>query len=183
MLLTLLVLHLLLAEQAAGPNTLRYLALEPRAATLAGAKAAGWPEFATELVSICKRESPGHDCSRRVGLHGNDSPQAVRRFYRKAVARGWLDPDRCPAHRAETFEEMRRFGVHGSHGLAAAYSLRFLGIDCAAPEALDNPFLSAVAATRRAAAMCARRKACSRATRHALWMGEATARRRGVQEA
>lgn len=182
MLLALIVLRLLSAEPAAGPDTLRYLALEPRAATIAGATVAGWPEFADELVSICRRESPGHDCVRRVGLHGNDAPRAVERFHRKAVARGWLDPSKCPAHRASTTEEKRSFGVHGSHGLAAAYSLRFLSVECAAPEALDNPFLSAVAATRRAMAMCRKRKACSRSARHALWVGGATARQRRVQD-
>lgn len=158
---------------------LRLLSLGPREATLAGAGAAGWPDFAPELLTICKRESPGHDCDRTVGIHGNDASGAVRRFYTKAVARGWLDPAGCPEHRAVTFEEMQRFSVRGPHGLAAAYSLRFLPSECVAPEVLDIPFVSALVATRRARAMCERHNACDRAARHNLWVGAATGQRRG----
>lgn len=158
---------------------LRLLSLSPREATLAGASIAGWPEFAPELLSICKRESPGHDCTRTVGIHGNDAPRAVERFYRKAVTRGWLDPVGCPEHRAETFAEMQRFSVRGVHGLAAAYSLRFLEGECLAPEVLDIPLVSAVAATRRAREMCERTGACSVSARHDMWIGAATVRNRG----
>ena len=157
---------------------LHLLTLNPRDATLVGATLAGWPEFAPELLSICKRESPGNACARPVGLHGNDAPRAVRRFYTKAVARGWLDPAACLEHRAETHEEMRRFGVRGSHGLAAAYTLRFLTGECLAPEALDTPLISAFAATRRAMAMCAQRGACTRGQRYAHWVGATTAKLR-----
>lgn len=153
---------------------LRLLTLSPRDATLVGASMAGWPEFAPELLSICKRESPGHDCKRTVGVHGNDAPAAVKRFYAKAVARGWLDPAGCPEHRAETHEEMVRFGVRGSHGLAAAYTLRFLAGECVPPGVLDTPLISAFAATRRALEMCTRRHACTRAARHVHWVGART---------
>ena len=112
---------------------LRLLSLDPREATLAAAKVAGWPELGPELVKICKRESPGQDCRQRVGLHLNNTPRAIRSFYRKAVAHGWLDPEHCPEHRATTLKEMERFAVRGNHGLAAAYSLRFLAAPCAAP--------------------------------------------------
>lgn len=160
---------------------LRLLGLDPREATLAAAEVAGWPELGPELVKICKRESPGRDCRQRVGLHLNNSPHAVARFYRKAVARGWLDPERCPEHRAATPEEMQRFAVRGNHGLAAAYSLRFLAAPCAPPEALDVPFLSALAATRRAQQMCAEHHACTTAERHDLWTGARTARHRRAE--
>lgn len=146
----------------------RLMSLEPVEATWTAATVAGWPGFARELVSICKRESPGHDCKRRVGVHGNDPDWAVERFYRKAKARGWIAPERCPQHRRAPIE----FAVRGMHGLAAAYSLRFLG-ECVAPEALDNPYLSAYTATKRAQAMCLKHKACSRSERHSLWRGKA----------
>jgi hypothetical protein len=142
---------------------------------------AGWPEFSGELLEICKRESPGHDCRRTVGAHGNDAHEATRRFYEKAVARGWLDPTTCTEHRADTHEEMKRFGVRGSHGLAAGYSLRFLSGPCLAPEVLDTPLISAFAATRRAMEMCARLGACTRAKRHSHWVGARTAARRAAR--
>lgn len=156
---------------------LRLLTLEPREATLAAAEFAGAPELGRELLKICKRESPGYDCRQRVGLHQNNTPRAAARFYRKAVARGWLDPEHCPEHRAETPDEMRRFAVRGNHGLAAAYSLRFLATRCTPPEALDNPFLSALAAARRAQQMCAEHGACTPAERHDLWTGRRPAKR------
>lgn len=159
---------------------LQLLHLAPRDATLVGASMAGWPEFAPELLSICKRESPGNTCERTVGAHGNDAHEATRRFYEKAVARGWLDPAGCPEHRAETHEEMKRFGVRGSHGLAAGYSLRFLIGPCVAPEVLDTPLISAFVATRRAMEMCERRGACTREERHVHWVGARTAARRAA---
>lgn len=117
---------------------------------------------------------------RTVGAHGNDAHEATRRFYEKAVARGWLDPELCPEHRAATHEEMKRFGVRGSHGLAAGYSLRFLTGECVAPEVLDTPLISAFVATRRAMEMCERRGACTREERHVHWVGARTAARRAA---
>ena len=154
---------------------LRLLNLEPREATLAAAEVAGWPELGPELVKICKRES---HCDRRVGLHSNNTPRVARRFYRKAVERGWLDPERCPEHRAATAKDMLRFAVRGNHGLAAAYSLHFLATPCTPPEALDVPFLSALAATRRAQQMCTKHGACTTAARHDMWTGRRSAKRR-----
>ena len=46
----------------------RLMSLEPVEATRAAATVAGWPQFADELVKICKRESPGHDCTRPVSI-------------------------------------------------------------------------------------------------------------------
>lgn len=148
---------------------LRLLSMEPREATELAAVAAGSPGFAAELVSICKRESPGHDCSRRVSIHHNDPPKAVRSFYRKATARGWIDPVGCELHAGLPMTE---FAVRGSHGLAAAYSLHYLG-PCVSPAALDIPYFSAYAATMRAAAMCRKHSACDRDQRHRLWRGQA----------
>lgn len=159
-------------------HVLRLLGLEPLDASLAAAEVAGWPELGPELVAICKRESPGRACQQRVGLHPNNTPRAIQRFYRKAVERGWLDPGRCPEHRATTIAEMERFAVRGNHGLAAAYSLRFLAAPCTPPEALDVPFLSALAATRRAQEMCAKHGTCTRAARRDLWRGAGVTKRR-----
>lgn len=157
---------------------LRLLSLEPHEATLAAAQVAGWPELGPELVEICKRESPGYDCRRRVGLHSNNTARAAASFYRKAVAHGWLDPEHCPEHRATTIEEKLRFAVRGNHGLAAAYSLHFLAMPCTPPEALDVPFLSALAAARRAQQMCTKHDACTRAARRDFWAGRRNAKRR-----
>lgn len=157
---------------------LRLLSLAPREATLAAAEVAGAPELGPELIEICKRESPGYDCLRRVGLHTNNTPRASRSFYRKAVAHGWLDPERCPEHRASTPKEMERFAVRGNHGLAAAYSLHFLATTCTPPEALDVPFLSALAAARRAQQMCTKHDACTARERRDFWRGRRSAKRR-----
>lgn len=67
-------------------------------------------------------------------------------FWRKAVAAGWLRPERCASHQAT--DGGAGFGIRGAHGLAAAYSVHVLG-ECVAPEAIDVPLLSAVAAIRR----------------------------------
>lgn len=158
-------------------HVLRLLGLEPLEATLAAAEFAGRPDLGPELVAICKRESPGSECNRRVGLHANNTPKAAASFYRKAVEHGWLDPERCPEHRAATAEEKLRFAVRGNHGLAAAYSLRFLAAPCTPPEALDVPFLSALAAVRRAEEMCTKHGACTRAARRDFWRGAGVARR------
>lgn len=149
------------------------LLADPTLATRLGAAFAGHPEFAAELVEICRRESPGNMCARTVGLHPNNRISDIRIAYAKAISLKYLylHPG-CAEHVVDTNNdaEVLRFGVRGSHGLMAAYSVRYLG-PCVAPEALDHPFTSAVAATRRAEAMCSRSRACSKSSRHALWIG------------
>lgn len=146
---------------------------DPRTATILGAIYAGHPEFAAELVSICEREGPGNDCRRTVGIHSNNYIGDVRKAYNKAISWKYmyLHPE-CPEHVVDRSDpaQVMRFGVRGMHGLMAAYSVRYLG-PCVAPEALDIPFLSAVAATRRAEAMCARSGKCSKSERLTLWIG------------
>ncbi len=158
---------------------MRLLTLDPMDGTKAGVRLAGHPEFEQELVGICKRESPGSDCARRVGVHGNNRVQDVESAYRKAISLKYLylHPG-CPEHKLDPDprtgrpppKELLRFGVRGNHGLMAAYSVRFLG-PCVAPEALDIPVLSAIAATRRAVHMCLKSSKCSTSERLGLWIG------------
>lgn len=155
---------------------LRLLTLEPEPATRAAAAMVGAPELADELVQICRREGPGHSCDRLVGVHTNNTPRAIKLFYNKARTRGWVNPEACATHRVEA----REMSVRGVHGLAAAYSLRYLQ-PCAAPAALDNAFLSGVAAARRMLDMCNRRGACVRESRHVLWYGAAGFKRRAAR--
>lgn len=136
------------------------LVFEPTAASAVGAGIAGEPGLADELVRICRRES---HC-RVIGAHAGDA-WAGPLMYRKALRAGWLTRD-CPFHRGDP----HRFSTRGVHGMAAAYSLRFLG-DCLPPEALDIPLLSAVAAARRAKAQCREHGACSSDARHRMWAG------------
>lgn len=145
----------------------------PIAATRAGAFLAGYPEFGDELVEICKRESPGHDCAVFVGIHPNNREEDVQAAYRKAISYKYLYlHPQCPLHQAETTQDVMRFGVRGSHGLMAAYSVRYLG-PCVAPETLDHPLVSAYAATLRASSHCARSGECSVSERRTLWVGAA----------
>lgn len=150
---------------------LRLLSLPPEPATRAGAAMVGRADLADELVSICRRESPGSDCTTPVGLHPPDK-NPVAAMYRKAVQHGWLGT--CALNTATSAADRVRFGVRGVHGLSAAYSLWHLG-PCLAPEALDVPFLSAVIAARRATYQCEapHLRACTREARHRLWVGAA----------
>jgi hypothetical protein len=150
---------------------LRLLTLPPEPASRAGAAMAGRPDLADELVSICRRESPGSNCAVTVGLHPPDK-NPVSAMYRKAVEKGWLGT--CPSNTASDPRDRERFGVRGVHGLSAAYSLWHLG-PCLAPELLDLPFMSAIIAARRATYQCEapHLRACTRQARHRLWVGAA----------
>lgn len=150
---------------------LQLFTLPPEPATRAGAAMAGRPDLADELVAICRRESPGDDCTAFVASHPPAANRA-RAMYRKAVKHGWLAT--CAANTAVTVADQDRFGVRGAHGLSAAYSLWHIG-DCLAPETLDVPFLSAVIAARRATYQCEARhlRACTREARRRLWVGAA----------
>jgi hypothetical protein len=150
---------------------LQLFTLPPEPATRAGAAMAGRPDLAGELVDICRRESPGHDCATRVGSHP-PAANLARAMYRKAVKRGWLAT--CALNTAADTTDQDRFGVRGAHGLSAAYSLWHIG-DCLAPETLDVPFLSAVIAARRATYQChaPHLRACTREARRRLWVGAA----------
>ena len=96
------------------------LAANPVLATVLGATFAGHPEFAAELVEICKRESPGNECARTVGLHPNNRISDVRRAYTKAISYKYLylHPG-CAEHVVDAGNdaEVMRYGVRGSLSL------------------------------------------------------------------
>jgi hypothetical protein len=139
---------------------LRLAITDPVASSWVAASLAGEPSLGAELVAICRRESR----CRPIGAHPRDAASGPL-MRRKALAVGWLD-EQCVWHHGDGY----RFSTRGAHGLSASYSLRFLP-GCLPPEALDVPLLSAVAATRRAQALCRSRGACNRLERHRFWMG------------
>lgn len=104
------------------------LELDPVRASLVGARTAGFPGLASELLDICEAET---GCE-RVGVHRDARPDIPRVrgrvFWRAAQARGWVRG--CPAHQ---LGDGRRWGVRGTHGLVAAYSVRHLGECVAGP--------------------------------------------------
>jgi hypothetical protein len=108
------------------------------------------------LAGVCQRESR----CRPVGIHEQDA-WAGRRAYRKAVARGWLDPAGCIFHHGSP----ERFSTRGGTGQIAAYALRFID-GCWPPEILDIPAVDALAARRRAAS-----EACDAHPRCRSWRG------------
>lgn len=133
---------------------------DPTTSSAIAAVMVGQPELAPELVGICRRES---HC-RLVGAHEADA-WAGATMYRNAVRVGWLDP-RCKFHHGAR----TRFSTRGVHGLSAAYSLHLVG-GCVPPEVLDVPFVSALAAARRAREQCRRHGACTVEARRRLWIG------------
>jgi hypothetical protein len=135
--------------------------LDPVTSSAVAAVVIGEPTLAPELLGICRRES---HC-RWVGAHKLDA-WAGPTMYRNAVRVGWLDPQ-CTFHRGT---DPMRYSTRGAHGLSAAYSLRFVG-GCLPPEALDVPFVSALAAARRAHEQCKKHRACTREGRRRYWVG------------
>ena len=123
----------------------RILALDPREAVTLAARLEHVDE--ATLMRLCVVESGG---CRRVGVHSRARPNVARRpglgAWVKAVRVGILRPsDACPHHQQS--DAPARWGVRGPFGLVAAYHLHRLA-PCAAPEALDVPFLAAVVAAR-----------------------------------
>lgn len=118
-------------------------AVDPHDASRIGSAIAGHPELAAEVERTCALESAG---CRRIGIHRGHVPRApAQAFERPAIRAGLIDPERCPTHAGGPPD---RWGIRGAHGHAAAYAVRYLQ-PCAAPEALDVPLLSAIAAARR----------------------------------
>lgn len=111
------------------------LRLDPVPASLAGARLAGFPGLASELLDICEVET---GCE-RVGLHRDARPDIPRVrgrvFWRAARARGWVSD--CPAHQ---LGGGRRWGVRGTHGRPSLKGTgpRSLNRDDAAVAERDN---------------------------------------------
>lgn len=91
------------------------------------------------LVAIVARESRGYP----VAIHDRDA-------WRRAVAVGWLDPERCEHHR----DRPGHWSTRGPAGLMAAYHVRYLDRPCAPPEVLDDPRVAAEVAARKWLAVC-----------------------------
>jgi hypothetical protein len=138
----------------------RLLELGPVEASLAGAKIAGAPGLASELLDICEAES---GCT-AVSIHRGKLRRVQGRvFYRKARAAGLLDD--CPAH---ALGDGDRWGIRGAHGLAAAYSVYHLG-ECVPPEAIDIPLMSAIVTARRLGELATRYRRRTAASRAHAW--------------
>lgn len=137
----------------------RLLELGPVEASIVGAKIAGVPGLASELLDICEVES---EC-RPIGIHRSGPPRiSGLRFYRRARTKQLLDA--CPAH---ALGDSERWGIRGAHGLAAAYSVHWLG-ECVPPEAIDVPLLSAIVTARRLGVLASRyRRRTAEARAHA----------------
>lgn len=123
-------------------EVVRLLALPPADASVAAARLLGAPGWTSEVLDLVRVESRGV----AVGVHREHARRVPgRRFWARAIAVGWLSPATCPDHQLGDGE---RWGVRGAHGLAAAYSVRWLG-ECVAPELLDVPLVSAIVVVRR----------------------------------
>lgn len=117
-------------------------ALGPLDASVAAAHLERRPELAAEVRQLARVESRGV----AVGVHrGHARRISGRRFFELAARANYLAPETCEAHHVGDGD---RWGIRGAHGLAAAYSVRYLGA-CVAPEVLDEPLVSAVVAVRR----------------------------------
>lgn len=119
-------------------------ALDPVPATKLAAQTTGLQRFRDEALAIVATESRGA----RVGIHaGHAGRVSGLRFYRAAVRAGVLRLGECE-HHTPGDDRAAGWGIRGAHGNAAAYAVRYLG-PCVAAEALDVPYLSAVATLRR----------------------------------
>lgn len=143
----------------------KLFAMTPTEAILWVTALLGRPDLEREMRAICDRESK----CQVVSIHEGDSKHAAS-MYRNAVRVGWLDPEKCIHHQVEGRLEMVRFGVRGSFGTSAAYTLWHLG-GCLPPEVLDVPMFAALATAKRMIYQCEKHGACTRAERHRMWAG------------
>ena len=93
--------------------------LDPHDATVLAAHAEGLQRFEDEALAILASESRGQALGVHKGHHGR-----VRGcvFWRAAVDAGWLNLGTCE-HHTPGDDQCERWGIRGSHGLAAAYSV------------------------------------------------------------
>ena len=100
-----------------------YLAgLDPYDATVLAAHTDGLSRFEGEALAILASESRGQALGVHKPHHGR-----VRGcvFWRAAADAGWLHLGDCEYHTPGD-DYCERWGIRGSHGLAAAYSVRHL---------------------------------------------------------
>jgi len=125
--------------------------MTPHGAAHLAAHLVGEPAMASELVRICHRESVGParrlpGTCKALRVHRGDAGHS-RRVWERAASRGLIRPW-CQPYRPG------QWSTRGSWGLMAAYNLRWLGIPCLPPEALDSPLLGAIAAANKLKAHC-----------------------------
>lgn len=134
------------------------------------------PELRIELRRVCKRESW---CNRweTVDQHEADA-WAGRSMWRRAVAKGWLEPARCEAHKLGDTPGV--WAPTGAFGQSPAYGLRFIAEDgeCLGPGSLASPYAAARAAVGLVEHLCDRLDACTCADRARWWAGPGVWRRR-----
>lgn len=118
------------------------LATPERMADLAAALV-GRPDLAPFLRRVARIEGGGTN----PGLHAIDARRGPE-MWRRAVAVGWLRPDRCPAHR----DPHAGWSPRGPWGVAPAYATRHFGpLACYIPPAAhDSIVVSALAAALHA---------------------------------
>ena len=143
---------------------------ELREAIPAAVAAVGRPDLKPILWRVAWRESR---CT-PVGAHPKDG-WAGRRVYEGAVARGLLDPERCPAHRLDE-RTHADFSTRGSFGQIVGRRLKrvggLLGVECLEPEAFDDPSVAALSAADSMARICRKERGaacCIHTTR--VWVG------------
>jgi len=117
-------------------------ALHPVPSAHLASRVVGEPGMEVELLRICRRESR----CQRVGIHAVDA-WASPRVYTRAVEAGWVSPGCQPYQPGE-------WSSRGAWGLMAAYNLKWAGVQCLPPLALDVPLVSAVIAARKLKAHC-----------------------------
>jgi hypothetical protein len=143
-------------------EVVRLVSLGPVEASIAAARILGAPGWTSEVLDLVKVESRGV----AVSVHRQHARRvAGRRFWARAVRVGWLDPVTCPEHQLGDGD---RHGIRGAHGLAAAYSVRYLGA-CVAPELLDVPIASAIVVVRRLEVLDREYKLHDRPARMRAW--------------
>lgn len=116
--------------------------LDPVASAHTAAQMVGEPGMEVELLRICRRESR----CKRVGVHERDE-RFSSIVWRAAVRAGEVDP-RCQPYRPGEWSS------RGPWGLMAAYNLKWSGVPCLQPWALDVPLVSAVIAARKLKSHC-----------------------------
>ena len=148
-------------------------ALSPESATRLACALERYPDCA-EVLQLVKVESRGQ----AVGVHTEHASRVSGAvFWRRAVERGLLHPERCAEH--QQTDGGHGWGPRGAHGHVGAYAVVYLG-DCAGPELLDIPLVSAIVAIRRLRVMARRYGLTTPAARAEAWRrGVGVARRLG----
>lgn len=134
-------LFLLMWHGAALQQHIRTIDVETAIALVAGT-----PAMRSELRALVLSESKGY----AIGVHAKVNPSLRRRSgaqaWRRAVARGWLSPETCPAHRLDVEDEAgEAWGPRGVAGQIAAFAVRRVA-PCVPPSVLDIPIVALRAA-------------------------------------